>query len=276
MKDYEYLTIGEMARYSGIPAKTLRYYDEIGLFSPAYRDEKTEYRYYLRPQLEQVLLLQSLKALGMPLRKIKEEFDNMSSRRYAQLLEIRANSIEREIASLTQKRDDLRAWISEVQEAGMAQLGRCYLRRYPQMRGYIYHARIENRTQHELAMRGMEALYGNGSHLGRVRRIIAREDILSRNYLTYSGLFIPYTSVQGCTETLITVPEQDYAVIFAASLHESSAGDWEQLLDFIDSHGLAASGDAYRSIPVEKGISRSSGDYVAKIAVPVCPKEGQP
>ena len=270
--DYSYFTIGEMARYSGIPAKTLRYYDEIGLFSPAFREPNSDYRYYLRRQLEHALLLQSLKALGMSLKDIKKEFDNMSSRRYAELLQIRADDINREIAALSNKKEDLSAWISEVDEAVNAEQEKCYLRCYPETKGYFFESRIENRAQHELVMRDMELKYGNGSHLGRVRRITKMEDILSGDYLTYSGFFIPYTSVSRHVGTPVVLPRQTYAVIFAAALHEFSGIHWEMLMDFIEENNLRVCGDGYRSIPVEFGISQKENDYVAKIAIPVCPK----
>jgi hypothetical protein len=36
--------IGEFARLAGVPIKTLRYYDAIGLLSPAAVDSRTQYR----------------------------------------------------------------------------------------------------------------------------------------------------------------------------------------------------------------------------------------
>ena len=48
--DGRFLSIGQMARYSGISEKTLRYYDQIGLLQPARRSEGAGYRYYDRIQ----------------------------------------------------------------------------------------------------------------------------------------------------------------------------------------------------------------------------------
>jgi len=45
------LRIGDFAEVCGVPAKTLRYYDQIELFNPAYVDRLTDYRYYSRDQL---------------------------------------------------------------------------------------------------------------------------------------------------------------------------------------------------------------------------------
>ena len=138
--DGRFLSIGQMARYSGISEKTLRYYDQIGLLQPARRSEGAGYRYYDRIQLEQALLLQSLKALGMSLAEIKSEFENMSSRRYADLLAVKAEKLEQQIAALEREKQNLSQWQAEVQEAVSAQKGRCYIRRYEGMQGYFYPA----------------------------------------------------------------------------------------------------------------------------------------
>ena len=40
------LRIGEFSKLTGVPIRTLRYYDEIDLFKPADIDLFTDYRYY--------------------------------------------------------------------------------------------------------------------------------------------------------------------------------------------------------------------------------------
>ena len=43
--------IGEFSELVGISSKTLRYYDELGLFSPETVDSETGYRYYQESQI---------------------------------------------------------------------------------------------------------------------------------------------------------------------------------------------------------------------------------
>ena len=47
-------SIGEMSKLMNIPVKTLRYYDEIGLFKPHEVNRHTGYRYYSTEQFEQL------------------------------------------------------------------------------------------------------------------------------------------------------------------------------------------------------------------------------
>ena len=58
---------GEFAKLCGTNKRTLFHYDEIGLFSPAYTDEKG-YRYYSENQCDVFFTITCLKELGMPLR----------------------------------------------------------------------------------------------------------------------------------------------------------------------------------------------------------------
>ena len=56
-----YFTIGEVSKMIHLPVRTLHYYDEIGLFKPAYVDPATNYRYYSELQLANMDLIKSLK-----------------------------------------------------------------------------------------------------------------------------------------------------------------------------------------------------------------------
>ena len=64
--------IGEFAELGGVSAKTLRFYDEIGLLRPASVDPRTGYRRYLPQQLEELATVLALKNLGVSLSKLRE------------------------------------------------------------------------------------------------------------------------------------------------------------------------------------------------------------
>jgi effector-binding domain-containing protein len=65
------LTIGEYSRLTQVPAKTLRYYDDIDLFKPVQVDALTGYRYYTVEQLPSLYRILSLKELGLTLHQIR-------------------------------------------------------------------------------------------------------------------------------------------------------------------------------------------------------------
>ncbi|MER2063631.1 MAG: MerR family transcriptional regulator [Alkalibacterium sp.] len=78
MKSSKYLKISELAQLVHINKRTLHYYDDIGLFSPEFKDQNG-YRYYAMTQIMDLSIILSLRELGMPLDEIKDiltgEFD---------------------------------------------------------------------------------------------------------------------------------------------------------------------------------------------------------
>ncbi len=62
--------IGEFSKLSMVSTKTLRYYDEIGLFKPAKIDRFSGYRYYSASQLSRLNRILALKDLGLSLDQI--------------------------------------------------------------------------------------------------------------------------------------------------------------------------------------------------------------
>jgi protein phosphatase len=64
------MSIGDFARATGLTAKALRLYDEIGLVRPAEVDAHSGYRYYRADQLARARLVARLRLVGMPLERI--------------------------------------------------------------------------------------------------------------------------------------------------------------------------------------------------------------
>jgi len=63
----KFITIGELSKLTGVNAKSLRYYDKIGVLPPAYIDSDNGYRYYTHSQMSLVYSIQFYITLGIPL-----------------------------------------------------------------------------------------------------------------------------------------------------------------------------------------------------------------
>ena len=66
------LTIGELARLSGLSLKALRIYDARGLLRPVRVDDATGYRFYAPEQLERARTIAQLRRVEMPLATIAD------------------------------------------------------------------------------------------------------------------------------------------------------------------------------------------------------------
>lgn len=67
----ESLTIGEAARRSGVPVRSIRFYEADGLLPPARRTE-AGYRLYGRNDVRRLRLIRRARLLGVPLPRVKE------------------------------------------------------------------------------------------------------------------------------------------------------------------------------------------------------------
>jgi len=63
------MNIGAISEMSGIPSKTIRYYEEIGLIPPVARSENG-YRHYGNKDLEQLRFVQRARKLGFSLKDV--------------------------------------------------------------------------------------------------------------------------------------------------------------------------------------------------------------
>jgi DNA-binding transcriptional MerR regulator len=91
------MRIGEFAAASGVPVKTLRFYDELGLLRPAGRHPLTGYRDYAPTQLAQIAAIVALREVGVPLDDIKAALRADSPARRRALLEGTRRGLHRAI-----------------------------------------------------------------------------------------------------------------------------------------------------------------------------------
>lgn len=83
-KEKGYLTIGEIAKVTGIHAKSIRYYERIGILVPAEVDPENGYRYYSPQQVHHLFAIKTCIHYGLPLKDFPKycHGGTMYTRRY--------------------------------------------------------------------------------------------------------------------------------------------------------------------------------------------------
>ncbi len=97
------MQIAAFAALAGVPKKTLHYYDEIGLFRPAYVNEKG-YRFCSIFQLDRLALIVTLKDLGVPLKVIRSYMNGGDLARMDEILTTQSEELARRLAQLEERR----------------------------------------------------------------------------------------------------------------------------------------------------------------------------
>lgn len=105
------LTIGQAAERSGVPAKTIRYYEEVGLVRPAAREEN-RYRQYGEEDIATLRFIGRARALGFSLKAVERLLDlyrnpARSSREVRELALAHVAEIDCKRAELKAMRDQL-------------------------------------------------------------------------------------------------------------------------------------------------------------------------
>lgn len=97
-------SIGEVSKICSIPIKTLRYYDEIGLMVPEFRNEESRYRYYSKKQMVNLFIIRQLRTLGFSLKNLKELFSDSHLKNLDDMIRERLDEIDEEMQELERKR----------------------------------------------------------------------------------------------------------------------------------------------------------------------------
>ncbi len=128
MRSSDGVTIGVLARKSGVAVRTLRFYEEQGLIAPLGRTAKG-YRLYGPNVFEDLSFLKGAKRLGLHLKEIRELLeirrgDECSCARTRELVELRLTDVESALRQLRalqgQLRQRLRTWKTQPNGAGQS------------------------------------------------------------------------------------------------------------------------------------------------------------
>jgi DNA-binding transcriptional MerR regulator len=92
--------ISEFSKLSQVPAKTLRFYDQLELLKPAYTDQQNGYRYYKSEQLLDLHRILAFKDLGFTLGQIKQLLnDNVSTEDIRRMFRLKQEALHSLIQS---------------------------------------------------------------------------------------------------------------------------------------------------------------------------------
>ncbi len=107
------LTIGQLSELAGIPRKTIRYYEEVGVLPPPGRSS-ARYRLYSDIDVRRVELVRRARALDMGLAEVRELVEwastgscNDFQERFGEMLHRKLEEVDQRIADLEHLKQDL-------------------------------------------------------------------------------------------------------------------------------------------------------------------------
>ncbi len=118
------MTIGELARRTGVSAKAIRHYESIGLL-PRPQRQANGYRRYGLVDVNRLLLLHRIRLLGVSLAQAKPLLVDVSDARCAEVRRELLALVDERLAAIDQELAELRVFRGEVQDYQRALVACC-------------------------------------------------------------------------------------------------------------------------------------------------------
>ena len=254
--DHTLFQVGEVTKILGVTRKTLLVFEDMGLLTPAVKDEDSGYRYYSADNMTQIRAIRSLQTLGLSLKEVAEYYYDMENidAHLQRLMDLRA-ALDKNIQMLqvrAAKRGDL-----TVHRTALPQQV-CFCRQY--QCEDISEAANKLRDTYIAAART-----GKMSMLGRMFTIRISHSTENLDLMCC----IPVDSGYEGPERL-EFPETPALCIYYRGPYEEMAVAMRALAAYVKENKIEVTGP-FRSIYMEGPPNRGekSGDYITQVAVPV-------
>jgi len=111
------IRIGDFSKLSRVPVKTLRYYNEVGLFQPVEVDAITGYRLYEYSQLSTLNRILALKDLGFSLEEIGRLLDgDLSLEQLKGMLKLRETEARHRVQEEAERLERIRTRLKQIEQ----------------------------------------------------------------------------------------------------------------------------------------------------------------
>lgn len=274
------LSIGEFSKICQVSAKTLRYYDEIGLLRPEEINPENGYRYYRVEQLERMLFINRLKSYHFSLEEIKRILgsDEAQAEMLCQILSKKKSEMEKQMRQFQNTLDQLGDDIDRLQE------GKSMMTYMDEIDVGLTDVPLMNLLSMRRLVRDYEFTDAYGTYFGSLFRKIADEQLTMTAppmVLFHSSAFTP----EGMdTEFAVPVEEcvkgtRDFqpGLCLKTVLH----GSYDQLpsvyarqCQWAENHGYEGSDALYEVYMTDPSQVSEESELITEIYFPIRKKRG--
>lgn len=267
---------GDFARLCGTNKRTLIHYDEIGLFKPAYTDDRG-YRYYSESQFDVFFTINCLSKLGMPLKEIGAFLNHRNPQALKKLLlEQREEVLKEERIRKTRQVIETKLALVSLQEkleSNQAGSSTEHIFQEYTPEEYMILSDPLNTNDHEAIIHTLCSHIGycNKNNLNAGHPYGAMLDVseLRQGHLdTYAYFF---TKVIDRPEDFPfhIKPAGTYAVAYLKGDYYDSEETYRKLFQWIDENGFRTGQYSYKEAIIDELAADSSEEYLTKISVQI-------
>ncbi|MED0800173.1 MULTISPECIES: MerR family transcriptional regulator [Bacillus] len=270
----ELLSISEMAKLRRITAETLRHYDRVGLFKPAYIDPNTGYRFYSIYQYEVLGTIKELRQIGMTIEEIKFFLTERNTEKSIGILEEKHKLLQRNIKELIDLEKSINEKIEnfhKVSEEGL----------FPGIKIYSLEERffitkntkISNDLELSYGVIEIENMMLEKAPLvasNRLGVLIEEEDLLSNHYSAPTTLIARTNHIKDIPEEyVIRIPKGEFVCLRHYGEIWDRTDSLTQLMAFIKEQDYKLAGSALQMVQVDISITDEPNEAMFEIQIPV-------
>ena len=266
----EFFSIGEISKLFDINKKTLRYYDEIGLFKPSFVNKDNNYRYYTLDQFQYLETIKYLKELGLSLDKIKYNLTNLNSEDVINSLEEQNNIIDAKISELQLIKQKINKKIIQIKDSTRNDL-------LETIREVDFNERQAVRLRHsiktgydiEFSLRKLIKMSDNKIFLtyGLVGVSISRDDLIDRKYDEYKSIFIMIEEEKYDKSLIKIFPKGTYVCIRFKGVHKDAPPYYEKLINYINKQGYEIIDDCLEMELTDPSLSLTDEEVIMELQI---------
>lgn len=269
-KNIKYLTTGEFAKLCKVNKQTLFYYDQIGLLSPALKNEKG-YRFYSINQIELFFVIDLLKDLDMSLNDIQQYTQNKSPENFLTLMYQKKEEIVKKRQEMQMKEKLIETKIALMEEATQLDFHQITLEHLPEATLYLSR-NIENITGEKF----VEVITEFISELNQLQldtgypigAITKREQVLNGEYTKYSYLYIEQPQPKEGYPYFQAV-KGDFLIGYHIGDDKTIHHTYKKLLSEMERLDLTLGEHVFEEYIYDTVVMNQKEDYVTKIMMQV-------
>lgn len=263
-----YFTIGEISKLFQMNIRTLRFYDDAGIFKPAGKDPKSGYRYYTTEQFEQLNTVKYLRTLGMSLKDIGRYLEQRDLDNALELMEHYKEETQQRIEELRLVEQKLDNRMGQIRDAlDPAKLG--------SIREEVLRARtiafldadIARNEDLEVHIRSLENLANLQSSvfLGKIGLSVSAERARERRFDRYQAIFSIAENEQVPEQVSRALGAGKYVMLRFHGTHEDAGEYYERLMDYVEGKGYEVKQDLVEITLIDYGLTTDRGKFVTEI-----------
>ncbi|WP_099361431.1 MerR family transcriptional regulator [Fredinandcohnia onubensis] len=269
-KNVKYLTTGEFAKLCKVNKQTLFYYDQIGLLSPVYKNEKG-YRFYSINQMELFYVIDLLKDLDMSLHDIQQYTQNKSPESFLRLMYQKKEEIVKKRQEIEMKEKLIEAKIALMEDATQINFEQITLEHLPEATLYLSR-NIENISDEEFVEVISEFIDElNESQLDTgypIGGITKREQVLKGDFSKYSYLYMEQPNPKEGYPYFQAV-KGDFLIGYHIGDDKTIHKTYKRLLSEMERLNLTLGDHVFEEYVYDTVVTNQKEEYVTKIMVEV-------